>query len=1546
MGSRNRIVFVALMMMAAALSAQEPCTVPGFHVEVTYECPTTSIPYTIAVLDSPYRGSIGLDAQDFSEESVCNPWPDLYGGALPGCAHKPPGYGAQPLTFDIDPVDIEKAYLVVEANGVQYYNCTFTTTITDGTMPPTTTTVFRAFPYYDEMNFYTLATYRPSLRPTIRPKVTVTLLKSGIEAATGRRIIQGRLDYDMGDAMSHWSTRADLAPWTNADGASGGGEVILAPEVPAQRIGSRLFTYVAPSGAQQITVHGVAESCAGRATDDTSFDCACDGTQDPVYFADGNVRVVDSDPLPPLGGHALVRTYNSDEQVLALFGRGWTSMFDRRLTTYEHGAETVLSIVTAENEIVTFRGVDGVFRQTWPLSRKNTNHLSYDQASGTYVYRAAEQTEQAVFREADGRMVALRDPATARHVVFAYDGNGLPQSLTDAVTGTAWTLTTDTTHRRVASIVVNGHPELEWTYSYDAAGNLAAVGAPANATWRTYTHVANRLTASHDAVGNLIEAHTYDADGYGISSIGPGDEIANIEYNLPGADADERVTRVTYDNGSTAEYTLRAAGGAWRPAHVVGGCASCGAHQSATVRDAEGRPVREQGADGYITRTVYLQDRLHSVERALKPTGCDPATDAQQCRMTSAALATATLESTPATNTVEYEYADPLWPDRPTTVTRPSVFASGEVAREVYTYHPATGERVTSTIHGWTGTTPAAQDRVTRRVMYGDALACDGTCPPGDPYAPAFTPGGTFQSGWLTLPQPTAVIKRLNGPRADVLDVTEYVYYPIHASVPVLLRGRLAAVRTAAGHITHMEAYDVFGNVTRTVDPNGVAQEMTYDAYGRLLISTVKGVAGCDTNADALCATDLTTIRTYTAGAGPLQSEQRPSGAVNTYSYDVRGRLQTQSRGPSSTDLRERIESGYDPLTGKKNLERTLAFESGSWVEKRRETFAYDARARLQTVTHADATSIGYTYDAADRLVGIRDENHGEPNTSYTYDPAGRIASVSQVAGAGTILTAYVYDKNGNLTGVTDPNGNVTSFEYDDFGQLLEQQSPVTGTTAYGYDLAGNLISVVDANAATTVRAYDASGRVVSATSSRAGAPTETVTWTYDDATAGHFGVGRLSEMEDPSGTTAYQYDRRGALRFEQATSGFAGFYAHDADGNRTTLGIAEYVYDFAGRPVAVTSSGIPVIASVKYLPFGPLTELEYANGALRAVQHDQRYRTTRNTLNMGATVLADYVYQYDAAGNITRIHDAVDATYNRDFTYDDLNRLVTANTGTSLWGAGSYTYDAMGNVTSLTLGTSRSATFAYSGTTPKLSSVNGVAVTYDAAGNESATMSARNLVAFGPAHYQYDGRGVRVSESLGYQETSLPFHREYFYSPELKLLHLTETAFQSNSTSYIWLGDIPVAQLSSADYGGEYPEGDLSLLRYTFTDHLGTPLLQMVGTSIVWRAEYEPYGRIYSQRAGASEEQRLRLPGQEEVYSESTDGAYYNIFRWYRSGWGRYTQSDPLFGKEPVANDVYGYAKQTTWINLVSSHPRQLRSVRRSLWVVSIHRSLIAVYL
>jgi RHS repeat-associated protein len=120
--------------------------------------------------------------------------------------------------------------------------------------------------------------------------------------------------------------------------------------------------------------------------------------------------------------------------------------------------------------------------------------------------------------------------------------------------------------------------------------------------------------------------------------------------------------------------------------------------------------------------------------------------------------------------------------------------------------------------------------------------------------------------------------------------------------------------------------------------------------------------------------------------------------------------------------------------------------------------------------------------------------------------------------------------------------------------------------------------------------------------------------------------------------------------------------------------------------------------------------------------------------------------------------------------------------------------------------------------------------------------------------------------------------------------------------SEYIWFNGHPVAQI------------DGTVTHWTFTDHLGTPLIQTTSTQVPWwRAEYEPFGRVFSLQT-ADQHQPLRLPGQEaEQLNLGQNGATersYNIFRWYRPNWGRYTQPDPLGIRESGDTNPYRYAQ------------------------------------
>lgn len=319
----------------------------------------------------------------------------------------------------------------------------------------------------------------------------------------------------------------------------------------------------------------------------------------------------------------------------------------------------------------------------------------------------------------------------------------------------------------------------------------------------------------------------------------------------------------------------------------------------------------------------------------------------------------------------------------------------------------------------------------------------------------------------------------------------------------------------------------------------------------------------------------------------------------------------------------------------------------------------------------------------------------------------------------------------------------------------------------------------------TTARTYDAANRILS---SAATGESPAVTWTYDapnEANLRRYGLGRVATMSDPSGTTSFAYERRGLLRKETKTIDLNTYtlsYGYDRNGNRTSIKYPSgrsvaYGFDFADRPHSASSAGTTYVTSATYQPFGPEFITLYGNGTTRTMSVDQRYRPTELKL-AGSNTIYDYFYREDGVGNILSIcamqgtcSSPPPGAYDRVFGYDDLNRLTSAKSGSSLWGSASgngYAYDAMGNLTSLTLG-SRTATFSYvpSGGhyTPKLESVseNGGtprSITYDLAGNETHdgigppspppfVYSPRNLLATSSRDglsYAYDGRGLRVS--------------------------------------------------------------------------------------------------------------------------------------------------------------------------------------------------------
>ncbi|HUJ16830.1 MAG TPA: hypothetical protein VL197_02460 [Nitrospirota bacterium] len=87
------------------------------------------------------------------------------------------------------------------------------------------------------------------------------------------------------------------------------------------------------------------------------------------------------------------------------------------------------------------------------------------------------------------------------------------------------------------------------------------------------------------------------------------------------------------------------------------------------------------------------------------------------------------------------------------------------------------------------------------------------------------------------------------------------------------------------------------------------------------------------------------------------------------------------------------------------------------------------------------------------------------------------------------------------------------------------------------------------------------------------------------------------------------------------------------------------------------------------------MSSLTYGNGLNGTIGYENQYRIT----NITVSAVMNLSYQtYDANGNIKTINDVLDATKNKTFTYDALDRLQTAASG--IWDSLGWTYDGVGN--------------------------------------------------------------------------------------------------------------------------------------------------------------------------------------------------------------------------------------------------------------------------
>ena len=178
--------------------------------------------------------------------------------------------------------------------------------------------------------------------------------------------------------------------------------------------------------------------------------------------------------------------------------------------------------------------------------------------------------------------------------------------------------------------------------------------------------------------------------------------------------------------------------------------------------------------------------------------------------------------------------------------------------------------------------------------------------------------------------------------------------------------------------------------------------------------------------------------------------------------------------------------------------------------------------------------------------------------------------------------------------------------------------------------------------------------------------------------------------------------------RTQTFPDGEAVAYGYDASGAQRTITTT--------RPGTVTPQD--VVRDVRRNARGQTVSVTYGNGALSTHSYNDAtdLRLNRIRTTNGSGLVQDYLYGFDAAGNVTSLSDGIVPSFSATYDYDSLDRLTSMTSGSVL----SYQYDSVGNLINKE-GTVQ--TYGGTGRGPHaLAAAGGTTYTYDFNGNVAST--------------------------------------------------------------------------------------------------------------------------------------------------------------------------------------------------------------------------------
>ncbi|MFB6718897.1 RHS repeat-associated core domain-containing protein [Kribbella sp. NPDC056345] len=804
-------------------------------------------------------------------------------------------------------------------------------------------------------------------------------------------------------------------------------------------------------------------------------------------------------------------------------------------------------------------------------------------------------------------------------------------------------------------------------------------------------------------------------------------------------------------------------------------------------------------------------------------------------------------------------------------------------------------------------------------------------------------------------------------------DSTSISYTPAGAA-PV----KESTVTQADGKATTTTFEPAFGTAIAVVDPAGRKGRTELDPLGREQKIWLPGQDGRSTpNAEYEYQVRSNGAGTVTAktlkadgtqnvsielydGLNRKRQVQRPGAdgigrVITNYVYDSRG-IQVREDGPFYNN---------DPLPDPLNAK---VFQPNEAELPAQQVTQFDAlelpKAEIFVSQQVEQWRTTHTNTAGQETI---EPPAGSQATSKLTDAKGRLVELRQYGGRTATgaydKTTYTYHPAGQLATVTDPAGNIWKFDYDLRGRKIQDTDPDKGITKYTYTELDQIETAEDASKRVLTYAYNKAGQKISTHVTLPGKEkTLLAEWKYDGP-GGAFSSSTRYVNGHPYTTRSLGLDTSGNSRGTEVVipaveAGLAGTYQVKTDYNldgqlaRTELpavgGLpAETLtvgFNRQNLPETLTGADKYVSATL-FNSYGQTTSITSSRGdnkVERGFEYDTRTqaltRSVTRTMDLeNVRNVGDLSYEYDHSGNLVKLTDlpgagSAEETDTQCFGYDQFRRLTKAwtpadedctatptkenlggpapywhswtfdktgnrktETRTTATGSVTSTYDypangvqphALSKVTTVGTGVNKTSTYAYDVTgsmTKRNLTGTDETFTWDAEGHlESATTKA------GKTTYIYDADGNRLLRKAPTGNTLTFAQTELTRKPDGTL----------TGTRYYGQGDRTVA----VRVGNE--------LSWVNGDARGTSNIQINATTqAVQKRRMTPYGEARGAKPTA-------WPGEQGFHGGTEDASTDLVHmgaREYDPTIGRFISVDPITDfDDPQQLNGYAYANNS----------------------------------